>query len=88
VTTLVKCPLCGNKPEATLAGWLICPECRAWKCHTEEDWNRLGRLVRKGRMFVWLERETKKWASSYALAAGRCLGAAREWWRKRRFNVR
>ena len=48
-----------------------------------KDWNRLARLVRKGRMFEWLERSAPN-SKPKGVLLNFVINAARNWWRKRK----
>jgi len=91
MSRLEKCPLCG-KPVYLLDK--VADEefngkvwCTNWKCElckapfTPANWNRLARLVRKGRMFEWLEKQRDSLSVS-TIRWG--ITKARDWWRKRK----
>jgi len=77
---LAKCPRCGELPDVYPNGWCDCCD---WGAQSVKDWNRLARLVREGRKYQWLKRQSRTgmewngWLSDM-------LKAADEWWRKRR----
>lgn len=104
MSKLAKCPLCGSDPQLIHGSCCVyhCsnPRCvllgfQAWR----KPWNRLARLVRKGRMFEWLERQQYSVASNHAdivenaghdarvgYVLGRFIDKARDWWKKHRLD--
>jgi hypothetical protein len=91
---LAKCPLCGRRP-ADDGGMVWCPwlTCGLTGRFIPRVWNRLAALVRKGRMFEWLERNQSN-DNAIGLSAlvmtelvEATLESARDWWRKRRKKV-
>jgi len=81
---LAKCPLCGERSEHnrdTYGMGVICYTCMIG-ADTPREWNRLARLVRKGRMFEWLERSGRTdYGRTGFLWNAVCI--ARDWWRNR-----
>lgn len=91
MSKLERCPLCGRKPvfrDHGIGRLLIhygngvYGDTKIQACHR---WNRLARLVRKGRMFEWLERSYRSILREFRGGAlGNLLFEARSWWRERR----
>jgi hypothetical protein len=94
---LAKCPLCKEHPRKIANEKHIAKDirgkawCTNWRCpllkapFIPAQWNRLARLVRKGRMFEWLERMAPPVADGVPFGCyNEAVYAARDWWRKRR----
>ena len=87
---LAKCPICSGESltSCTVQGDGCCDSCGL--AAPEKTLRRLARLVRKGRMFEWLERDQRIrkdtiWeATDVGVVLTGILGYAREWWRRRR----
>ena len=79
----LRCPLCGcDLVEFTRSGVFI--ECVKCCLRTRaENWSRLARLTRKGRMFEWLERSAKK-STPKGVLRNFVIEKARQWWRNRK----
>jgi ssDNA-binding Zn-finger/Zn-ribbon topoisomerase 1 len=82
---LAKCPLCGGEADefegylTPLARCSNLPECQFVVILPARVWNRLASLVRKGRMFEWLERQMRSFPPRPAAITA--VGLARRWWR-------
>lgn len=83
MTKLAKCPCCGKSPESNHTyAWCGDRDCRLDAPVTHADWNRLARLVRKGRAKGWLDRWPTRRKQETPLDVA--LVQARDWSRKRR----
>ena len=71
----VKCPLCGAETDGANHYVRSCDGCGLTASHRK--WNRLARLVRKGRMFEWLERQNWRNQLKVGVHLWACLKYAR-----------
>jgi hypothetical protein len=74
---LMRCPWCGGIPIPR-EFYLVCLDC-GFAVVNDDDWNRLARLVRKGLMFEWLERNLDP-----RVHKATAIKAARDWWKEQR----
>jgi len=82
MSKLARCPLCGGEMFEQTGGDQACQECYLSVPHRVLP--RLARLVRKGKMFEWLERQQQIESTYSRRAFTDVVYSARDWWRERR----